>query len=503
MKRNLIKRMLTLLLVVCMVVPQTVMAASTYDLTVRIEEESNSQRFAEYTKTMLLAGDKLVPEVVSAINARVDDGELEYQFDAGAMRLVMEDGLKAYAKRSEDGGAAWTAYRTKYDAAVSNVGANDLKSVLINMEATVGDLEPDAVYRVKYTNAGYDTGSGLFQDGKQGTTYVVTITRTAHTLPPSPPSPPGPSGPSTPPVTKYAITVVNDDPNGKIVSDKTVAAQGETVILSVVPNDGYRLKEMQVTDENGNPVPVTKLDSTKCTFVMTGSAVTVRPVFTIRVTQPEETGVDQLLVTDNHIAFMRGDDKGLFRPDDMITRAEVAQMFYNLLKDQNVAKTRTFRDVPANEWYAEAIHTLAALGILDGVGNNRFEPGRSITRAEFATVAARFTNKSGEAFDFLDVDKSHWAYGYIQTATSYGWLKGVGNNRFEPDRPITRTEAAAVVNRMLGRLGDEGAIDAGHARHFPDVNKSHWGWYEICEAVTKHDCSYDEHFTKETWHVGG
>ena len=70
-----------------------------------------------------------------------------------------------------------------------------------------------------------------------------------------------------------------------------------------------------------------------------------------------------------------------------MTRAEVAQMFYNLLLDQDVEITKTFDDVPANAWYAKAVNTLASLDIISGVGDNKFEPERSITRVEFTAMA--------------------------------------------------------------------------------------------------------------------
>lgn len=95
--------------------------------------------------------------------------------------------------------------------------------------------------------------------------------------------------------------------------------------------------------------------------------------------------------------------------------------------------------------------------------------------------------------------ESHWAYNEISTAAAYGWVNGVGNGRFAPDRLITRGEAAAMVNRMLGRLADKAAIDAGQARPFPDVDDSHWAWYEIGEATTEHD--YTMGTEMETWTV--
>ena len=97
--------------------------------------------------------------------------------------------------------------------------------------------------------------------------------------------------------------------------------------------------------------------------------VTVEPVFRKKTISPAESGVAELLNVEDHTAFMVGDNKGNFRPNDSITRAEVAQIFYRLLKDQNVQSTKKFDDVADNAWYAPAVNTLASMGILNGTSN--------------------------------------------------------------------------------------------------------------------------------------
>ena len=161
--------------------------------------------------------------------------------------------------------------------------------------------------------------------------------------------------------------------------------------------------------------------------------------------------------------------------------------------------TVNFDDVTEDAWYAAAVNTLGSMGILNGVGDNKFEPQRVITRAEFAAIASRFTEKMVSGFDFVDVTKEHWAYEAISTAAAYGWVNGIGDGLFGPDRSITRAEVAKIVNHMLGRLGDQEQIDDGAGRVFPDVTKSYWAWYEIAEATTDHDCKFNSDRTEETW----
>ena len=214
---------------------------------------------------------------------------------------------------------------------------------------------------------------------------------------------------------------------------------------------------------------------------------------------PDETGVAKLLNTDEHKLFMIGDDKGMFRPGDSITRAEVAQMFYRLLRDQNVAITKTFADVKENAWYATAVGVLASSGIINGTSETTFEPSRAITRAEFTAICTRFAKAASGSVSFTDVSVNHWAYGAISTAVSYGWVRGDGTGKFNPDAKITRAEAAAIVNRVLGRLGDSAAIKAGEGKRFPDVSESFWGFIDIVEATTDHDYRFDASRQNETW----
>lgn len=217
------------------------------------------------------------------------------------------------------------------------------------------------------------------------------------------------------------------------------------------------------------------------------------------IADPAETGVAILLNTDDHSAFMQGDDVGTFRPDDSIKRSEVAQIFYNLLRNQNVPTTVSFNDVPDSAWYADAVNALASLGIINGVGDGNFEPDRAITRAEFAAICARFAKAASTSEGFPDVPASHWAYAEVITAASYGWITGYEDGSFGPARNITRAEAATMVNRMLGRLVDQAAIDAGAGTRFPDVAGAHWAWYEIVEATSDHDYTMNSDRTQETW----
>ena len=225
------------------------------------------------------------------------------------------------------------------------------------------------------------------------------------------------------------------------------------------------------------------------------------PVTPGQPADPDDTGVSDLLDTENHNQYLFGYPEGTFGPDQNMTRAEVAQMFYNLLVDKNVAITASFKDVPADAWYAKSVNTLASMGIISGVGENRFEPERSITRAEFTSMAMKFTKGALDGTNvFSDVHSGDWFYEAVVGSIQYGWIEGYEDGTFRPENRITRVEVTSIVNKMLGRFADREFV-AGHAdelNSFSDVTSTHWGYYHIVEATNSH--TYTKPSTNvETW----
>ena len=213
--------------------------------------------------------------------------------------------------------------------------------------------------------------------------------------------------------------------------------------------------------------------------------------------------VSGVLNTADHMAYVRGVGDDLFAPDKDITRAETAQMFYNLLLNKNVAGDRGFPDLPEGAWYRDAVVKLAGLGVITGRPDGLFYPETNITRAEFVAMAVRFTEETptgGQPETFGDVAETYWARGYIETAVSYGWIQGVGGGNFEPGRYITRAEAVTMVNRMLGRIADRAYIDSTPGLLFyPDAPKGHWAYYDITEASNTHSYTRPGGDKTEEW----
>lgn len=215
---------------------------------------------------------------------------------------------------------------------------------------------------------------------------------------------------------------------------------------------------------------------------------------------PDDTGVSDWLNTKEHLAYLAGYPGGTFGPDQNMTRAEAAQMFYNLLLEKDVEITVEFEDVPADAWYAKPVNTLASLGILSGVGNGRFDPERSITRAEFTVIAMKFANTSGSGVNiFSDVNEDDWFYSAVVDSTQYGWINGYPDGTFRPEATISRAEVTVIVNHMLGRAADRPYVIAHEEElnTFGDVNRGHWGYFHVAEATNAHE--YHTEDGTESW----
>ena len=307
----------------------------------------------------------------------------------------------------------------------------------------------------------------------------------------------------------FTITTVIG-PNGSIDPQGPVKVKaGENQTFTFKPDSGYQVNTVLV---DGNSVGA--VDSYTFENVETDHTITVTfeeksspPIIVVppddddddQPEDPDDTGVSDLLNTKDHDQYLFGYPDGAFGPGLNMTRAEAAQMFYNLLVDRNVTAKPVFDDVPEGAWYAEAVNVMAKLGIVEGVGDNKFEPNREITRAEFTAMAMRFAEgETGGKNIFSDVDEDDWFYDVVVDSIKYGWIEGYPDGTFRPANLITREEVTTIVNRMLGRLPDEKFIDAHEddLDLFPDVTKN-WAYYDVVEATNDHQ--YKKTSSGEDW----
>ena len=188
-----------------------------------------------------------------------------------------------------------------------------------------------------------------------------------------------------------------------------------------------------------------------------------------------------LLVVGGHEAYMSGEEGARFYPDRAMTRAEMAQVLYNLLASYPPVTGGSFSDVSDSAWYATAVNTLVELDVLSGYEDGTFRPNNAVTRAEFVTAVCKcFDLTDGADSGFSDV--SGWASGYINAAVERGWIVGMGDGTFQPNANLTRAQVTPILNKALERTGSGFAADAV-TPEFVDVPSSHWAYEHIAEAA--------------------
>lgn len=198
-----------------------------------------------------------------------------------------------------------------------------------------------------------------------------------------------------------------------------------------------------------------------------------------------------MLNKTDHFAYVIGYPDGTVHPNGQITRAEVATIFFRLLKDEvrdgAFTTSNTYSDVAYGKWYNNPISTMSALGIITGYPDGTFKPNKPITRAEFAAIAARFDEtQSGKSATFSDVI-GHWAAKEIGIAYANEWIKGYPDGTFKPDQNITRAEAMTMINRVLERKPESPADLLTNMNKWTDnMDTSKWYYLDVQEATNSH-----------------
>ena len=289
--------------------------------------------------------------------------------------------------------------------------------------------------------------------------------------------------------TRYTLTYVS---NGGTEYKAERYSSGTTVKLSKTPvREGYHFTgwyaDKNLTDK------IDRIQMTKNKTVYAGWEKNA-----------SELHIPDMLNGDDHFAYVAGYTDGTVRPNAKITRAEVAMIFYRLLDEDvraaNETDSNSFSDVTNGMWFNTAVSTIARLGIVKGRSAEIFDPNAPITRAEFATVCARFDHSSVESDkSFFDIH-GHWAETFIEHAAALGWVNGYIDGTFHPNATITRAEAMAMINRVLGRLPESEKDLLSGMKTWPDnADPSAWYYLTVQEATNSHSFERKEDGVHERW----
>lgn len=213
----------------------------------------------------------------------------------------------------------------------------------------------------------------------------------------------------------------------------------------------------------------------------------------------------EVLNKEIHFNYVIGYTDGTIRPNNDISRAEVATIFFRLLTDeareQYTTTAGNFTDVKAGMWCNRAIATLTNMGIIKGYTDGSFQPNKSITRAELATIIARFAKLDVNTKTFSDIN-GHWAQKNIELAAGNGWINGYEDGTFRPNNNITRAETFAMINRVLDRQTESVSdlLPTSEMNMWSDnLNENAWYYKDVQEATNYHKCDRVGDSVHEKW----
>lgn len=286
-------------------------------------------------------------------------------------------------------------------------------------------------------------------------------------------------------------------------------AEGMVVTIDAGQRPGYRFTGWQSDDPE---LALADVARGTTTFTMPGHDVTLTATWQKKPTpppvDPKDDGKPHDLNTEDHFSYVVGypvdhrtglptDDVDLWpvRPEAGITRAEVATIFYRLLKedvrDRVTSDVNDFSDVASGDWFNVTVSSLAQMGVIAGYEDGSFRPNAPITRAEFAAIATRFFAERGVTYNeglFADITGDEWFADVVAAAAERGLLGGYPDGTVRPNATITRAESCAVVNRTLDRRPDaKHLLPAGEMRVWPDNPADGWYYADMQEATNGHE----------------
>mgnify|MGYP000342658564 CR=1 FL=1 len=213
----------------------------------------------------------------------------------------------------------------------------------------------------------------------------------------------------------------------------------------------------------------------------------------------------EVLNKEIHFNYVIGYTDGTIRPNNDISRAEVATIFFRLLTDEARTQydktTSSFSDIKDGAWCCRAVSTLTNMGIIKGYTDGTFRPNADITRAELATIIARFAKLDVNTKTFSDIT-GHWAQKSIELAAGNGWINGYEDGTFRPNKSIIRAETFAMINRVLDRQTESVSdlLPTSEMNMWSDnLNENAWYYKDVQEATNYHKCDRVGDSVYEKW----
>ncbi len=279
--------------------------------------------------------------------------------------------------------------------------------------------------------------------------------------------------------TKSKVTVIYKDVDGnelkKISSSEEIGSSFTHTAENTITVDG---KEYNLVN---NPVVTITVNGTSSKNVIT---------YTYSLKGSINNNFD---FKSGHPIYVKGYGNGTVKPSSDITRAEAAAMIYRLLEvDVNTSvNDNAYSDVVSNAWYADAVNYLSAKNIILGYPNGTFKPNDEISREELATLLSRFSNIENSSVDsnFNDISSSRWSYNAISITTLEGWFNGYPDGSFKPTNDITRAETITAINRLVDRERTNENVPESFKDFYSDLSDTFWAYGNIYEASVEHEAS--------------
>lgn len=287
-------------------------------------------------------------------------------------------------------------------------------------------------------------------------------------------------------------TLTFDTMGGSKIAPETVR-HGLTVAKPKDPVNGGYIFDGWYTDKTYRTPYNFATPLTQDTTIYAKWFLIVLPGVTVKKNTPK-------LNTADHFAYVQGYPDGTVKPAGNITRAETAAILFRLMDDasrKTYYSTKSgFRDVATGSWYNTYVATLNNAGVITDSSNGYFRPNEAITRAELAAMLAKFSETTGAANYFNDVSAKYWAANAIAICAKLGWITGYPDGTFRPDKNVTRAELMAMINRATGRAPKSADAFLPGMKTWSDNTADKWYYLDVQEATNSHSYTVKG---SETW----